>query len=164
MHAELRLPQPFLHSHRVGEDEIDAYQHVNNTVYLRWLDRIAWEHSAKLGLPIDACLSMRRGMAVRHTRVDYLQAARQGDDLIIGTWIVASDGRLRCTRRFDVLRIRDDARVLEAEIDYFSMNLDSGRPSRFAPEFVRAYAPLPKVAEAYRALPETVRQVGRWRP
>jgi len=164
MNAELRLPQPFLRPHRVGADEIDAYLHVNNTVYLRWLDRIAWEHSAQLGLPIDACLSMRRGMAVRHTRVDYLQAAQLGDDLTIGTWIVASDRRLRCTRRFDVRRVRDHARVLEAEIDYFSMNLDTGKPSRFPPEFVRAYAPLPEVAAAYLALPKTARQVGRWRP
>lgn len=163
MNPKLRLPNPFVHSHRVGADEIDAYDHVNNTVYLRWLDRIAWAHSAELGLPIEACLAMRRGMAVRHTRVDYLQAAQLGDELVIGTWIVASDRRLRCTRRFDVLRLGDGARLLEAEIDYFSMNLDTGKPSRFPPEFVQAYAPLPDVEAAYLDLEEPERQVGRWR-
>lgn len=157
---KLRLPRPFVGSHHVTQDEIDAYNHVNNTVYLRWLDRVAWAHSAALGLPMDNCLLMRRGMAVRHTRVDYLQAARLDDDLILGTWIVASDARLRCTRRFDVLRERDGERVLEAEIDYFSMNIDTGRPCRFPAEFARAYVPLPEVVEAYRVLPREVRHVG----
>ncbi len=65
-------------------EEIDEYEHVNNTVYLQWLDRIAWAHSAALGLPIERCLALRRGMAVRHTRVDYLEAAILGDVLLIG--------------------------------------------------------------------------------
>jgi acyl-CoA thioesterase FadM len=31
-------------THRVVAGEIDEYQHVNNTVYLQWLDHIAWAH------------------------------------------------------------------------------------------------------------------------
>ena len=41
---------------------------------------------------------MRRGMTMWHTRVDYLQAVLLGDEIVIGTWIVAGDGRLRCRR------------------------------------------------------------------
>jgi acyl-CoA thioester hydrolase len=41
----LRLPQPFSAMHEVAADEIDEYDHVNNAVYLTWLDRIAWAHS-----------------------------------------------------------------------------------------------------------------------
>ncbi len=160
MRDKLRLPSAFVGSHRVTAPEIDEYDHVNNAVYLRWLDRVAWAHSAALGLPIDTCLAMRRGMAVRHTRIDYLQAALLGDELALGTWIVASDERLRCTRRFDVLRTRDGGRVLEAEIDYFSMNLDTGKPCRFPAEFVRSYVPLPEVVEAYGALSSKLRHVG----
>ena len=35
--------------------------------------------------------------------------------------------------------------MLEAEIDYFSMNLDTGKQCRFPAEFVRSYVPLPEV-------------------
>ena len=158
-----RLPAPYVGAHRVVAGEIDEYEHVNNTVYLQWLDRIAWAHSAQLGLPIETCLAMRRGMAVRHTRVDYLQAALLDDSLLLATWIVASDGRLRCTRRFDILRAADGERVLEAEIDVFSLNLDTGKPCRFPREFTSCYAPPAEVVAAYAALPESLRQVGQWR-
>jgi acyl-CoA thioester hydrolase len=153
------LPLPFLAQHSVRESEIDEYAHVNNAVYVRWLDGIAWSHSAALGLPLARCLALRRGMAVRHTRLDYLAAAVVGDALSLATWIVASDGRLRCRRRFEVRRTRDDARLLRAEIDYVCLNLDSGRPCRFPPEFAAHYRVLPEVAAALGRLPPA-EQVG----
>ena len=157
-----RLPAPFTGTHRVRAEEIDAYRHVNNTVYLQWLDCIAWSHSAALGLPIERCLEMRRGMAVRHTRVDYLEAAVLDDTLLLATWIIASDGRLRCTRRFEIVRAADSKRVLDAEMDFFSMNLDTGKPCRFPQAFTELYAPLAEVVAAYSELTDGQRRVGRW--
>jgi acyl-CoA thioester hydrolase len=160
---QFRLPAPFTASHRVSAAEIDAYDHVNNTIYLQWLDRTAWEHSAALGLSIGQCLALRRGMAVRHTRVDYWDAARLGEELLIATWIVAIDGRLRCTRRFEILRVADGRRMLDAEIDFFCMNLDTGKPCRFPREFTVRYTAPPEVVTAYAALPEAERHLGHWR-
>ena len=159
----LRLPLAFTAVHRVVGHEIDEYAHVNNTVYLQWLDRIAWAHSASLGVPLERCLALRRGMAIRHTRVDYLEAAVLEDELLIATWIIASDGKLRCSRRFEILRVADGKRVLDAEIDFFCLNLDSGKPCRFPAEFVQHYAVLPQVAAAYAALPGSLRRVGHAR-
>jgi acyl-CoA thioester hydrolase len=160
MDSLLRLPAPFINMHRVVPEEIDEYAHVNNAVYLQWLDRIAWAHSAELGLPLAHCLALRRGMAVRHTRVDYLEAARGGDELLLGTWIVACDGRLRCKRRFDILRVADSKRILDAEIEYVCLNLDTGKPTRFPSEFVACYAVRPQIAAAYQALPDALRHTG----
>lgn len=156
----LRLPAAFTSTRPVVREEIDEYAHVNNTVYLQWLDHIAWAHSAKLGLSLEHCVAMRRGMAVRHTRVDYLEAALQGDQLLLGTWIVACDGRLRCTRRFDILRIVDGKRILDAEIEYFCLNLDTGKPCRFPQEFVDCYKATPQIVAAYAALPSNLQRVG----
>ncbi|HEY0746228.1 MAG TPA: thioesterase family protein [Steroidobacteraceae bacterium] len=156
----LRLPAPFTGKHRVVAEEIDDYAHVNNSVYLRWLDGIAWAHSEKLGLPLEHCLALRRGMAVRHTRVDYLEAAELDDNLLLATWLVACDGRLRCTRRFEILRLPEGNRVLEAEIDYFCLNLDTRKPCRFPGEFVERYTVIPEVATAYANLPDASRHVG----
>jgi acyl-CoA thioester hydrolase len=158
-----RLPAAYIGTHRVVAEEIDEYEHVNNTIYLQWLDRIAWAHSAKLGMPIERCLTLRRGMAVRHTRVDYLEAALVDDELLLGTWIVAGDNRLRCTRRFEILRLADGKRVIEAEIDFFCLNLDTGKPSRYPPEFAEYYKPLPEVLAAYADMPDVMRQLGQWR-
>jgi acyl-CoA thioester hydrolase len=160
IHPPLRLPLAFTSTHQVSPQEIDEYAHVNNAVYLQWLDRIAWTHAARLGTPLASCLAMRRGMAVRHTRIDYLEAALLGDSLLLATWLVACDGRLRCTRRFEILRLGDGKRVADAEIEYFCLNLDTGKPCRFPREFTESYAVIPEVAEAYRQLPHELRHVG----
>ena len=156
----LRLPLAFTSTHQVVPEEIDEYAHVNNAIYLQWLDRIAWTHAAKLGTPLASCLAMRRGMAVRHTRIDYLEAALLGDSLLLATWLVACDGRLRCTRRFEIVRLSDEKRVVDAEIEYFCLNLDSGKPCRFPREFVESYVVIPEVAAAYRQLPRELSHVG----
>jgi len=119
--------------------DIDFYDHVNNAVYLTWLDRAAWSHSASLGVPLAQCLSMRRGMAAQRIEIDYLRAALRGDRIQAATWIVSADGRLRAERRFQIKRMADGATLARARIDYVCINLDSGRPVRMPELFARAY-------------------------
>jgi len=119
--------------------DIDFYDHVNNAVYLTWLDRAAWSHSASLGVPLAQCLSMRRGMAAQRIEIDYLRAAVRGDRIQAATWIVNADGRLRAERRFQVKRMADGATLARARIDYVCINLDSGRAARMPELFARAY-------------------------
>jgi hypothetical protein len=52
MLASWDFANPHVVTVAVGPDDIDAYEHVNNAVYLRWLDVAAWSHSAALGLSI----------------------------------------------------------------------------------------------------------------
>jgi acyl-CoA thioester hydrolase len=119
--------------------DIDAYEHVNNAVYLTWLDRAAWSHSAALGLPLERCVAMRRGMAALRTEIDFVRAALAGDQVQVATWIAGGDGRLRVGRRFQVLRVADGETLARARTDYVCINLDTGRALRMPPEFTRAY-------------------------
>jgi acyl-CoA thioester hydrolase len=89
-----------------------------------------------------------------------LEAALLGDRLLLATWLVACDGRLRCTRRFEILRLGDGKRVADAEIEYFCLNLDNGKPCRFPREFTQRYTVMPEVAAAYGRLPRELRHVG----
>jgi len=119
--------------------DIDAYDHVNNAVYLTWLDRAAWSHSAALGLPLERCVALRRGMAALRTEIDFVRAALAGERVQVATWIVAGDARLRVGRRFQVLRAADGATLARARTDYVCINLDTGKAVRMPPEFARAY-------------------------
>jgi acyl-CoA thioester hydrolase len=122
--------------------DIDAYEHVNNSVYLSWLDRAAWSHSAKLGLSLEQCVTgLRRGMAAHRTEIDYLRAAVAGDRVLVGTWIVDSDKKLRVQRRFQVRRESDGETLARARIDYVCINLDTGRAARMPELFQRVYVP-----------------------
>jgi acyl-CoA thioester hydrolase len=119
--------------------DIDAYHHVNNSVYLSWLDRAAWSHSASLGLSLEQCLALRRGMAAHRTQIDYLRAALLGDRVLVGTWIVSTDTKLRVERRFQIRRTADGETLARARIDYVCINLDSGRAVRMPESFRNAY-------------------------
>jgi acyl-CoA thioester hydrolase len=119
--------------------DIDAYHHVNNSVYLSWLDRAAWSHSTSLGLSLEQCLALRRGMAAHRTQIDYLRAALLGDRVLVGTWIVSTDTKLRVERRFQIRRTADGETLARARIDYVCINLDSGRAVRMPESFRNAY-------------------------
>ncbi len=138
-------PAPHVIELTVQPEDIDAYAHVNNAVYLTWLDRAAWSHSAALGVPLGRCVALRRGMAAHRLEIEYLRAAVTGDVVQTATWIVSADGRLRAQRRFQVRRKGDGRTLARACIDYVCINLDSGRAVRMPESFARAYVvtPLP---------------------
>jgi acyl-CoA thioester hydrolase len=135
------FPAPHLVTLRVQPGDIDAYGHVNNAIYLSWFDQAAWSHSAALGAPLEHCLRLRRGMAAQRIEVDYLRAARHGDEVQAATWIVSADQRLRAERRFQIVRLSDASTLARARVDYVCINLDSGRAARMPELFVRIYVP-----------------------
>jgi len=147
------LPAPFLASVAVAPADIDAYEHVNNAVYMTWFDRAAWEHSAALGLPIETCLKLDRGMAVLRSVIAYLRPAILGDTIQVATWLLPAAGKLRVRRRFQVRREADDTTLARAEIEYACIELSSGRPMRWPPEFREHYVALVEVVRAGETLP-----------
>jgi acyl-CoA thioester hydrolase len=130
---------PHLVELSVQAADIDAYGHVNNSVYLTWLDQAAWSHSAVLGVPLEECTTLRRGMAAQRIEIHYLRAARVQERVSIATWIVTSDARVRVGRHFQVWRATDAQTLARAAVDYVCINLDSGRAARMPASFVRAY-------------------------
>lgn len=136
---EWDYPKPHLVTLEVLAADIDAYQHVNNSVYLSWFDRVAWSHSAALGISLDECVRIRRGMAAHRSEIDYLRAAVLGDQVQVATWIVNSDGKLRVERRFQVRHVARAETLARARIEYVCINLDSGRAARMPESFVACY-------------------------
>jgi acyl-CoA thioester hydrolase len=130
---------PHLVTIDVADPDIDAYGHVNNAVYLRWLDIAAWSHSAALGLAIADCTRLRRGMAALRIEIDFLRAALARERVEVATWIVESDHKLRVTRRFQLRHGTDGGTLARATTQYVCLNLDSGRAARMPPEFSAAY-------------------------
>lgn len=140
----LELPEPFMLWVETSEADTDAFGHVNNLRYLAWMERCAWAHSEAVGVPLDLCVALRRGMAVQRTEIRYHRAADAGERLEVADWVVAA-GRLRATRRFRIRR--GETLLASAEVDYACIDLDSGKPVRMPPEFA-PYKVEPAVAAA----------------
>jgi len=139
--GEWILPQPFLLRLTVAGGDIDAFGHVNNAVYVTWLDRAAWAHSAALGVTIEDCIKLGRGMVVGRTVIHYSRSALNGDDLEVATWLAPGHRRTTIARRFQIRRASDRASLLRAEIEYTCIDLQSGHAARWPVLFRQAYVP-----------------------
>jgi acyl-CoA thioester hydrolase len=141
------LPSPFIHERVAVHTEIDGYGHVNNVVYIAWMDDCAWAHSTERGIPPEMCRRLNRGMAVWRTQANYLGSAYEGDHIEVATWPVLNDARLRIVRRFQIRRKSDGQTLVRALIHYVCIDLQTGKAKRMPPEFTK-YTVAPEVAAA----------------
>jgi len=133
------LPRPFTQAVQPTADDIDGLHHTNNAVYVQWCEKVAWAHSEALGLGLDDYRRLDRAMAIRRGEYDYLLPTVPGNELVLATWLAASDGKLTMERRFQLVRRADGATVLRGRWELVCIEITSGRPRRMPPEFCRVY-------------------------
>ena len=102
-----RHPERFEIARRVEPGDIDELGHVNNIVYLRWVQEAAIAHWRALATPEQQAALV--WVVVRH-EIDYLRPAMPGDGLKLRTWVGTAVGRA-FERHTEILRAAD-ARVL----------------------------------------------------
>lgn len=134
-------PDPYTLCTRVGAGDIDGLEHTNNAVYVKWCEQVAWAHSVALGLDLERYRALDRAMAITHSEYHYLQASREGDEIVIGTWIVGWDRRLTMRRRFQAIRAGDGVTLLRGAMRFACIEISTGRPRRLPPEFIAGYGP-----------------------
>ncbi len=141
MTIEWDYPEPFKVEQRVEAGDIDGLGHANNTVYLRWLEQAAWQHSIHLGLDLAAYQAHQRAMVVHRHELDYLGACYEGEQVTIGTWLVACDNKMRLWRRYQVIKSESGATCLRGLTRFVCADLLSGRPKRMPQAFIEGYQP-----------------------
>lgn len=134
------LPDPFLHTVTVQPDDIDEFDHANNTLYLQWADQTAWAHWEADGYTRQGCRDLDRGMAIVRTEADYLGHCRKGDQLACAVWIAKSDGKLRAERWYQFRRVSDGQTVFRAVTKLVCFQLSTGKPARLVEAFAAHYA------------------------
>lgn len=120
-------------------EDIDAFEHVNNAVYVKWLEDCAWQHSNSLGLNMDIYRQLDRGMAVIRHEIDYLASAYCDDQLKLATWIVEMDKKLRISRQFQLINTQNQQTILRAKTQFCCIQLTTGKPKRMPIEFIECY-------------------------
>jgi acyl-CoA thioester hydrolase len=101
---------------RVRFSECDPLGHVNNAVYLTWLEQAAIDHVGLVGWP-QAVLEREVGgvFVARRHEVDYLRPAHDGDHLEVVTW--ADSMQMATALRRYVIRRASDAHSAPELID-----------------------------------------------
>ena len=124
-------------SHTVGDDEIDAQQHVHNLRYLQWALWAARDHVAELGWDAAAGLRAGVGWVVRDHTITYRAAALAGDDIVVRTWISESR-RYAITRQFCIGRPSDQTILARGQTRWVFVDLTRHRALSIPPEAAAA--------------------------
>lgn len=133
------LNRPFTQAITVHADDIDGLGHTNNACHVIWCESCAWAHSQSLGLTVADYQRLNRGVAIQRAEYNYVQPSFVGDQLTIGTWLTACDSRLRLERRFQIVNKASNETVLRGHWLLIGINMETGKPARFPPEFVTCY-------------------------
>ncbi|HWG84954.1 MAG TPA: acyl-CoA thioesterase [Deinococcales bacterium] len=110
----------------VRPEDIDELGHVNNAVYLRWVEEVARAHSDSLGMTVDVFRANGVVPVVRRHVITYHRPAVQDERLVLSTRIVKAGG-VRAVRRNEVRRENGEL-VAEAETEWVWVDPESGRP------------------------------------
>ena len=77
----------------VAENDIDVMNHVNNRVYLRWMEEAAMYASEQNGWPVSRYFEEGNGAWVaREHWVEYLRPVALGDTVTVYTWVQSLAG------------------------------------------------------------------------
>jgi acyl-CoA thioester hydrolase len=113
--------------------DIDEQNHVNNTVYLRWVQDVATAHWRAVA---SAQAQAATGWVVLRHEIDYKTPATLDDEIVLRTW-VGKATRLTFERFTEIRRKNDGQLFSEARTLWCPINARTGRPVRVAAE-VRA--------------------------
>ena len=106
--------------------DIDEQNHVNNTVYLKWVQEIATAHWRAAA---SAQAQKSIGWVVLRHEIDYKTPASLTDDVLLRTW-VGKATRLTFERFTEILRSSDGQLLSTARTLWCPINAQTGRPVR----------------------------------
>lgn len=126
----------------VENSHLDVLGHVNNVVYMHWMQDVAVAHVDALGLGLKEYIALKHAMVAVEHHVQYRKAAFEGDQLIIRTWLDDINA-LYLSRQYVIYRPSDASVIFAAQTKWACVEIATGRPKRMSPTFSQAYQPLP---------------------
>ena len=125
MKGESNRPAPFELRIQVTPGDIDEMGHVNNVVYLRWVQEAAVAHWTAAAPAADQ--ETLAWVVVRH-EIDYLRSAGPEDEVLARTW-VGTATRRRFERHTELVRAFDGKTLARARTLWCPVDRKSGRPA-----------------------------------
>jgi len=118
-----------------GPEHIDVLGHVNNAVWVQWMEQVAVAHWEAVADP--AHKEAYFWVVVRH-EIDYLRAAHEGDRLTARTWAGEKPHGAKYDRHMEF--VGEDGKVhVRARSWWAIIDKAAGRPIRVPPEVVAPF-------------------------
>lgn len=134
------MPLTHQRTFRVRHYECDAYGHLNNANYLRYMQETAMDASAAVGYDAKRYSEINRHWIIRQTDIEYLHPVGYGGTVEVKTWVVDFH-RVRSIRAYEVRALGSDELVARAYTDWVFLDTTNNRPCSILPEMVEAFMP-----------------------
>jgi acyl-CoA thioester hydrolase len=142
-----RFPEPpppppgvFTARRRVEWRDIDGVGHVNNAVYLSYIEDAGVQICRAYGWPMKRTAEAGFAIIPRRHHIEYLQPALIDDQFEISTW-VSGGRRSTATRHYLIHRASDGALLARVNTLYVWVSTETFRPIRIPPDFWADFAP-----------------------
>ena len=132
----------------VKPEHIDVLGHVNNVVYVAWMQDVATAHIEALGVGLEQYLELKHAMVAVEHHVQYRKAAMLGDDVNLRTWVYDINA-LYSFRQYAFFRASDKSVLFTGNTKWACIEIATGRPKRMSPTFIQAYQPLNSELDPY---------------
>ncbi len=136
------LPPPgvFRVLRRVEWGDIDGAQHVNNAVYLAYMEECAMRAATAHNWPLARMQTEGFAILARGHHIEYRQPALLGDELEFATWLSDVE-RTSAVRHYTVTRVADCALLARARSLLAWVDTETEQPVSIPPVFLRDLAP-----------------------
>ena len=114
----------------VKSSHIDELNHVNNVVYLQWIQDIANLHWTQLKKGGDTTAYV--WVVIRH-EIDYVGQALLGDSIVAKTW-VGKTGGIRSTRHLEFYK--NNKLIVKAQTTFCLVKFKSFKPTRITDQIL----------------------------
>lgn len=128
----------FTYTFTVPASDIDELGHVNNAVYLRYMEEAARAHADHVGGGLEALKSIGAVPVARHHSITYHLPAREGDVIEVTTAITSAGG-VRSVRHYDVRRASTGELLVEADTQWVWVDPVRHRPKRVPLEIMELF-------------------------
>lgn len=118
----------------VDQADIDELGHVNNTVYLRYIEELTRAHAIHIGMPLEEMRMQGAVPVARKHVIQYHRGASLGDALALSTQITVANGP-RAGRHNEVRLAREGTLLVEIDSDWVWVDPVRLRP-RAAPRAI----------------------------
>ena len=120
----LQTSSPFEVKIQINSIDIDEMDHVNNVVYLQWVQQVATAHWLSMTSP--EIRDTYRWVVLRH-EIDYFNPALLGDEIVGITWVSTATGAQSIRHvRFMV----GEKKIAEAKTNWCLIDAKTFKPKR----------------------------------
>ncbi len=140
------MPQAFEYTLIVPSSAIDVMGHVNNVVYLDWVQTAAsehWNHATSDYFKDEDLTEERIGIkkmawVVLDHHIRYKAEALEGEELIIKTYVEKMSG-VRSERHTVITRKNDQKILVTAVTNWCLLKMPEAKPMRIPEEILRLF-------------------------